>query len=93
MKVIFTRGALAQLDEIFAYIARDNPIAAEAVIKRIKEIAAELARFPNMGFATSVDGMRMLTIGRYAYLVFYTVVPHRNEVRIIRVRHAARQRT
>ena len=37
MKLRYERGALADLDEIFAYIAADNPEAAARLVARIEE--------------------------------------------------------
>jgi plasmid stabilization system protein ParE len=37
MKLRYERGALADLDEIFAYIAADDPEAAARLVARIEE--------------------------------------------------------
>ena len=92
MKVTYSPRAIAQLNEIFAYIAKDNPMAAHAVIARIESVAAKLADFPHMGYATDNGDFRVMNVERYPYLVFYAVLPERDEVRIVRIRHAARQR-
>jgi plasmid stabilization system protein ParE len=39
MKVRYTKTALAEIDEIRSYIARDNPKAAAAIEKTINRIA------------------------------------------------------
>jgi toxin ParE1/3/4 len=49
MKLRYERGALADLDEIFAYIARDNPDAAARLVARIEQAAARIAENPFMG--------------------------------------------
>jgi toxin ParE1/3/4 len=43
MKVRYERGALADLDEIFAYIARDNQEAAARLVARIEQTVARIA--------------------------------------------------
>lgn len=43
MKLRYERGALADLEEIFAYIARDNRQAASRLVARIEQ-AATLGR-------------------------------------------------
>jgi toxin ParE1/3/4 len=43
MKLRYARGALTDLDEIFGYIARDNPRAAARLLARIEQIAALIA--------------------------------------------------
>jgi plasmid stabilization system protein ParE len=52
MKLRFERGALADLDEIFAYIVQDNPEAAAKLVARIEKAAARIAETPYMGEAT-----------------------------------------
>jgi toxin ParE1/3/4 len=88
MRVRFTRRALAQLDTIFAHIAHDDPIAAAAVVARVEAVASLLGEFPRLGRPTDVEGVRMIKIPRYPYLLFYTLIGA-DRVRILRVRHAA----
>jgi toxin ParE1/3/4 len=52
MKLRYERGALADLDEIFAYIAADNPAAAARLVDRIEDAARRIAATPYMGEAT-----------------------------------------
>lgn len=91
MKVRFTKPALAELDSIFAYIHQHNPIAAGQVVTRVREITSQLGRFPNMGQRKYKPGVRMITVRRYPYLIFYTVDNENDEVLILSVRHAARR--
>jgi toxin ParE1/3/4 len=46
MKLRYARGALSDLDEIFSYIARDNPPAAARLVTRIEQVAALIAERP-----------------------------------------------
>ena len=48
MKLRYERGALADLDEIFAYIAADNPAAAARLVDRIEDAARRIAATPYM---------------------------------------------
>jgi toxin ParE1/3/4 len=91
VKVVWSEPALGQLDEIFAYIARDNPAAATKVAARIRATAALLATTPRIGRATDRPGVFALTMARYPYIIFYRLLPRAEEVRIIRVRHARRR--
>ncbi len=88
MKVRFERGALFDLDEIFAYIARDNPNAAARLVARIEQATAQIVQTPYMGQATSRPRFRRFPVGNY--LIVYEVGPE--EVIVHYVRHGARRR-
>ena len=88
MKLRFERGALADLDEIFAYIAKDNRRAAAQLVARIEQATAEIAEQPHLGAATRNLKFRRFPVGNY--LIVYEVGP--NEVIIHYVRHGARLR-
>jgi toxin ParE1/3/4 len=88
MKLRFERGALADLDEIFTYIAQDNPPAAARLVTRIEEVAARIAATPYIGEATRKSNFRRFPVGNY--LIVYEV--GQDEVIIHYVRHGARRR-
>jgi toxin ParE1/3/4 len=88
MRLRYERGALADLDEIFAYIAADNPDAAARLVARIEDVAARIADSPYIGQATRKSGFRRFPIGNY--LIVYEVGT--DEVIIHYVRHGARKR-
>jgi toxin ParE1/3/4 len=81
---------LAELGDIFSYIAQYNRVAGAQVVARIEEAAARLARFPQMGTPKYTAGVRMIALQRYPFLIFYTV--EADEVLILSVRHAARNK-
>ena len=88
MKLRFERGALADLDEIFAYIAKNNPEAAAKLVARIENAAARIAETPYMGEATRKPRFRRFPVGNY--LIVYEVA--QDEVVTHYVRHSARRR-
>jgi toxin ParE1/3/4 len=88
MKLRYERGALADLDEIFAYIAADNPEAAARLVERIERVAARIAAIPYIGDATRWPGFRHFSVSNY--LIVYEVAG--DAVIIHYVRHGARQR-
>jgi len=88
MRLRYERGALADLDEILAYIAQDDRDAAARLVARIEEAAARIARSPYIGEATRKSRFRRFPVGRY--LIVYEV--GENEVVIHYVRHGARRR-
>jgi toxin ParE1/3/4 len=90
MRVRYTETALAEIEEIFSYIAVDNPAAATAVTAQVKQTVALIRNFPGLGRLKYRQTVRMLPVRRYPrYLVFYTV--QNNEVVILNVRHGARR--
>ncbi len=91
MKVRYSPRALAQLEEIHAYIGARNPRAAIAVTARIQELCERLGEFPGIGTATDQEGVRVLPVVRYPYLIFYKILDEADEVRILRIRHGARR--
>lgn len=90
MKVRFSSDALADLDQIFSYIAADNVTAAAAVVERVAQSVGRLADFPDLGHPADYPGMRVLPLGRYPYLIFYEVTAE--AIVIHHVRHGARRR-
>jgi addiction module RelE/StbE family toxin len=89
MRVRYTQAALTEIDEIFAYIAADNPDAAARVVDRIEQVVARVGEYPLMGPRSDEPDVRLIPIGRYPYLIFYAVT---DVVTILHVRHAARRR-
>jgi addiction module RelE/StbE family toxin len=90
MRVRFTRPAQADLDGIYAYISRDNPLAAPRVVTELIERAQALGETPYEGRATDEPNARVLTIPRLRYFIFYTIAG--NEVQITHIRHTSRRR-
>lgn len=88
MRLRYERGALADLEEIFAYIAQDNPHAAARLAARIEEVAARIAETPYMGEATRKSNFRRFPVGNY--LIVYEV--GQDEVVVHYIRHGARRR-
>ena len=87
MKLRYERGALADLDEIFRYIAKDNRRAAAQLVARIEQATALIAEQPHWG-ATRNPKFRRFPIGNY--LIVYEVGS--NEVIVHYVRHGTRLR-
>ena len=87
MKLRYARGALTDLDEIFGYIARDNPQAAARLLARIEQITALIAEQPYIGVATRKSNFRRFPVGNY--LIVYEI--GLDEVIVQYVRHGARR--
>ena len=72
-KITWTNEAQRWLEDIFEYIATDNPAAAEGTIQGIYERTQVLAQYPEMGhrYLHSSRNVRIILYGhfRIAYLV------------------------
>ena len=88
-QVIWLRGALDDLDDIAAYIAKDSPAAASKVVEKIRDASRDLAMFPLMGPRVREwddDNYRQRII--YSYRLIYRVST--NRITILAVWHGAR---
>jgi plasmid stabilization system protein ParE len=92
MKVRYSRAALQELSEIFAYIHERNQSAARAVADRIERLCSLIGELPLMGHIVDEEGVRMMPVVRYPFLIFYAVNESAEEVVLLHVRHAARLR-
>jgi toxin ParE1/3/4 len=88
MKFRYERGALADLAEIFAYIAADSREAAERLVARIERAATRIAASPHIGGTARKSGFLRFPVGKY--LIVYEI--GNDEVVVHYVRHAARPR-
>ena len=60
--ILWTDDALRDLDDLAAFIAQDNPRAAEKLARRIVEAVAGLSVFPRIGCSGRIAGTRELVI-------------------------------
>jgi len=90
MKVRYTDSALAEIDAILSYIAKDNPLAAEEVAAVMRATIARLSEYPRMATETDVPDVHVTPVLPYRYLIFYSA--DRDSISIRNVRHAARER-
>ena len=89
MEIVWREVALDSLQRVRAYIARDNPGAAERVRERILSAVRNLADMPNMGRPGRVEDTRELIVSGMPYIVAYTVLD--DQVVIIAVQHSAQK--
>jgi toxin ParE1/3/4 len=74
--------------DIRAFIARDNPGAADRIAARIRGVRTNLSQFPMLGPAIEPEGTRELAVTGTSYVVLDRVTPEL--VEILRVMHGAR---
>lgn len=84
----WTPEAIFDRETIYDHIEADNPAAALALDELFAKKALSLVDHPNLGHSGRITGTREL-IAHQNYILIYDVLS--NQVRILRVLHAARQ--
>jgi plasmid stabilization system protein ParE len=92
VKLVFDDLALADLEGIYNWIAKDNVAAALAVVERLFESAEHLATFPRMGHAGRDEGTFEWVVPRLPYIVVYEIHREREEIIVAAVVHGAQDR-
>ena len=87
MWVKWTKTALASVDEIAGFIAKDNPTRATSFVLELQTAVTKLRVHPGMGRAGRVPGTRELVLHKN-YIAIYRV--RGGDVEILKVHHAAR---
>ncbi|MEJ0058134.1 MAG: type II toxin-antitoxin system RelE/ParE family toxin [Terricaulis sp.] len=87
-RIEITRNASADLDDIVAYIAQDNPIAAERVDQRVRAAIEKLAE-ASTGRAGRVAGTFEKLVKGAPYVIAYELAD-KATLRVLRIIHGAR---
>lgn len=87
MRLRWFSQAVADLVSLREFIARDNPIAAAEVAKRIMKHVTLLAHNPGIGRPGRVDGTKELVISGTPFIVPYRV--RKDEIQLLRVLHTS----
>jgi addiction module RelE/StbE family toxin len=89
MKLVFDDEALADIQQIFAWIARDNPKAADAFVNRIFDGIERLETpgLTDMGRPGLDPGTRELI--EAPYIIVYEVHDERGEIVVLAVVHCS----
>ncbi len=93
MRVRWSQSSLTEIEDIFAYIHERNAAAASSVVARIERLTSMLTDFPLAGHVTDDPEVRVLSVVRYPFRIFYAVDMAADEVVILHVRHAAQDDT
>ena len=83
-RVLYSRRAAAEVEEITAFLAEHSPPAATRFSEAIGRAEQQRAEFPNSGTAGLGPGTRRLVVG--SYILSYR--PREADVEIFAVRHA-----
>lgn len=92
MNVIIREAAYADLDRIYAWIAKDRPSAAGSVVNRILESAERIGHFPYMGHTGQAPGTYEWVVPGLPYIVVYELHSEHDEIAIVAVFHGAQDR-
>lgn len=89
MTVVYTAAALGDMAEIAEWLAARYPSIAPDVERRIRLTIAVIGRWPDSARRSNKrPGIRVASLGRYPYKIFYRV--HDDRVEILHIHHAAR---
>lgn len=83
----WTQAALASVDEIAGYIAKDNPTRATSFVLELQAAVTKLQAHPGIGRAGRVPGTRELVLHKN-YIAIYRV--RGDTVEILRLHHTGR---
>lgn len=92
MKLVFDDLALADLEDIFQWIAQDSPVTAKTVVDRLFSSMELLNSFPLMGHVGRDPGTREWVVPRLPYIIVYEVDRIRDWVVVTAVFHGAQDR-
>lgn len=92
MKLRFTPRATQDLVAIADFIRVRRPAAAGRVRAAILRSLQILTLFPQAGHVQSTEDVRKLVVPRYPYLVYYVADTVRDEIVVLTIQHAARER-
>ena len=87
MLIKWTKTALATVDEVAGFIAKDNPTRAKSFVLALQAAVTKLQAHPGMGRAGRVPGTRELVLHKN-YIAIYRV--RGDDVEILRLHHTAR---
>ncbi|MBV9330421.1 MAG: type II toxin-antitoxin system RelE/ParE family toxin [Alphaproteobacteria bacterium] len=86
-RVVFSRRAAAEVEEIAAFLAEQGQAAADRFARALQRAQQQLSQFPNSGAPGLRPGARRLVFGDY-------ILSYRrrgSEIEIFAVRHARRR--
>ncbi|WP_082641423.1 type II toxin-antitoxin system RelE/ParE family toxin [Bradyrhizobium yuanmingense] len=91
MKVVWSREALADLEDIATYYASNaSPAIADAIGRRLADVIERVRRAPfSSPRVTQRSQVRVATVVRYPFRIFYRVTGE--FVHIVHIRHASRR--
>jgi len=90
MKVVYTEEALNDLEAIAHWLTAHYPAVTPAIERRIRGVIAHIARWPQSARCSAErEGVRVVSLGRYPYKIFYRVTDQ--TVEVLHIHHTSRQ--
>ncbi len=90
MRLVLSRLALAELDEILSFISAQSPRGAAHVEARIRRAFEHIAHHPEAaGRVEQRPSVRRLPLARYPYVIYYAIGA--DAVTVLRILHGARR--
>jgi plasmid stabilization system protein ParE len=91
MKLVYSRRAIADLNNIAAYYAANaSPAIANAIGRRLQDVVDRICLNPNAAPRLSQRSLvRVVTVVRYPFRIFYRV--REDEIDILHIRHTSRR--
>jgi len=92
MRVIIEESAVADIDGLVAWVAKDSPQRARSAVERILETIERLNLFPEMGHKGRDEGTYERGVSETPYIVVYELRKKPSAILVIAVVHGARNR-
>jgi plasmid stabilization system protein ParE len=89
MRVRYTLRARSDLQAIIEYIVERNPVGAPNLKRAMNRTLELIGQYPAGGRRIGEQGTRVLPVGRYPYLIYWSV--EAGEAWIVHIRHASRR--
>lgn len=90
MIVRYRARALADIDDIFHYLAERSPAGARNVVRAIRSGIQIIAEQPYSSPETDMTQVRVKIVRRYRYKIFYRLL-NEDIIEILHIRHTARK--
>jgi len=90
MKVAYTDPAAQELEDILQFIAAEFPVALKPFRQRLRAIERRIAQWPESAPRVPArPEVRMVSMARYPYKIFYRVTG--GIIEVLHIHHAARR--
>ena len=85
----YTKLAIQDIRQAYAYIAEDSPQSAKAVIERVKQGINTVCVHPHLGRPGRVEGTREFIIARTPFIIVYC--RHKSFLWVLNVLHTSKK--